>query len=73
MMIDGEGKYLAPGFIDTHTHADRWIEDRKRNQMLPWIYQGVTSVFAGNDGFGGYKIAEQMIPMTKVMISKDMN
>ncbi|WP_461787875.1 N-acyl-D-amino-acid deacylase family protein [Pedobacter sp.] len=59
-VIDAKGKYLAPGFIDTHTHADRWIEDRKRNQMLPWIYQGVTSVFAGNDGFGTYKVAEQM-------------
>lgn len=59
-VIDAKGKYLAPGFIDTHTHADRWIEDRKRNQMLPWIYQGVTSVFAGNDGFGAYKIAAQM-------------
>ncbi len=59
-IIDAKGKYLAPGFIDTHTHADRWIEDKKRNQMLPWIYQGVTSVFAGNDGFGTYKIAEQI-------------
>ena len=55
-VIDAKGKYLAPGFIDAHTHADRWIEDRKRNEMLPWLYQGVTTVFAGNDGFGPYKI-----------------
>src|SRR5690606_2700335 len=40
--------------------ADRWIEDGKRNDMLAWLYQGVTTVFAGNDGFGPYKIAEKM-------------
>ncbi len=56
-VIDAKGKYLAPGFIDTHTHADRWIDDGKRQEMLAWIYQGVTTVFAGNDGFGPYKIA----------------
>lgn len=59
-LIDAKGKFVAPGFIDTHTHADRWIEDRKRQQMLSWIYQGVTTVFAGNDGFGSYKIADKM-------------
>lgn len=58
-VIDAKGKYLAPGFIDTHTHADRWVEDRKRQEMLAWLYQGVTTVFAGNDGFGPYKIAER--------------
>lgn len=49
-VIDATGKYLAPGFIDPHTHADRWIEDRNRQEMLAWLYQGVTTVFAGNDG-----------------------
>jgi N-acyl-D-amino-acid deacylase len=56
-VIDAKRKYLAPGFIDTHTHADRWIDDKKRQEMLAWLYQGVTTVFAGNDGFGPYKIA----------------
>ena len=59
-VIDAKGKFLSPGFIDTHTHADNWIKDGKRQEMLAWIYQGVTSVFAGNDGFGTYKIADQI-------------
>ena len=59
-VIDAKGKFLSPGFIDTHTHADSWIKDKKRQEMLAWLYQGVTSVFAGNDGFGTYKIGEQI-------------
>jgi len=58
-VIDAKGKFVAPGFIDPHTHADRWIADRKRNDMLAWLYQGVTTVFAGNDGFGPYKIEQK--------------
>lgn len=54
--IDANGAVLSPGFIDPHTHADRWLRDPNRNQALPWIYQGVTTVFAGNDGFGTYNI-----------------
>lgn len=65
-IIDAKGKFLAPGFIDTHTHADRWITDGKRQEMLAWLYQGVTSVFAGNDGFGAYKIGEQIKQFEKI-------
>ena len=57
--IDAKGKYLAPGFIDTHTHADRYFENDLKKEMLPWVYQGVTTVFIGNDGFGTYKIANR--------------
>lgn len=58
-VIDAQGKYLAPGFIDTHTHADRWMLDDERKAVLPWLYQGVTTLFAGNDGFGPYKVADR--------------
>ena len=59
-IIDAQGKYLAPGFIDTHTHADRWMLDDERKAVLPWLYQGVTTLFAGNDGFGPYKVADRL-------------
>ena len=25
---DAKGKFVSPGFIDTHTHADNWIKDK---------------------------------------------
>ena len=46
--IDIRGKYLVPGFIDTHTHDDQACMDIAA--MAPKISQGVTSVVAGNCG-----------------------
>lgn len=46
--IDGEGKILAPGFIDAHTHDDLYAI--RCPEMLPKLSQGVTTVVAGNCG-----------------------
>jgi N-acyl-D-aspartate/D-glutamate deacylase len=46
--IDGEGKVLAPGFIDAHTHDDLYLIHHP--EMLPKISQGVTTVIVGNCG-----------------------
>lgn len=46
--IDGEGKALAPGFIDTHTHDDTSVV--RAPEMLPKLSQGVTTVIVGNCG-----------------------
>ena len=48
--IDSRGLTLAPGFIDCHTHDDLAV---LKTPQLPFkISQGVTSVIAGNCGFG---------------------
>lgn len=47
-MLNGEGKMLAPGFIDTHTHDDLYVI--RAPQMLPKLSQGVTTVIVGNCG-----------------------
>ena len=46
--IDVRGKYLAPGFIDTHTHDDQAC--MRTASMEPKISQGVTTVVVGNCG-----------------------
>lgn len=47
-IVDGEGKILAPGFIDVHTHDDSNVI--RTPEMLPKISQGVTTVIVGNCG-----------------------
>ena len=47
-IFDGDGKVLAPGFIDVHTHDD--ISVIRAPQMLPKLSQGVTTVVVGNCG-----------------------
>jgi N-acyl-D-amino-acid deacylase len=52
--IDGRDGYLAPGFIDTHTHDDVAIlNDRVHPAKL---LQGVTTVVVGNCGFSNYPV-----------------
>jgi len=57
--IDAQGLVLSPGFIDPHTHADRWLKTEGANYLYPWVAQGVTTVFVGSDGFGTYEIDKQ--------------
>ena len=47
-IIEAEGLWLAPGFIDVHTHDDTSVIDTP--EMLPKLSQGVTTVIAGNCG-----------------------
>ena len=46
--IDANGRVLAPGFIDVHTHDDTVVI--RQPQMLPKLSQGVTTVIVGNCG-----------------------
>ena len=47
--IDGKGLYLAPGFIDTHSHDDGAFFRYPGMEFK--LAQGVTTVVAGNCGF----------------------
>ena len=46
--FDAEGRIVAPGFIDAHTHDDRLMLSAP--EMAPKVSQGVTTVVAGNCG-----------------------
>src|SRR5688572_5135343 len=55
--IDATGMFIAPGFIDVHTHIE---DDERLNPTADnFIYDGVTTVITGNCGLsvvdiGGY-------------------
>jgi N-acyl-D-aspartate/D-glutamate deacylase len=53
-VIDASGLIVAPGFIDPHTHADTFLTgtDATTRLNLPWMMQGVTTIFTGVDGHG---------------------
>lgn len=49
-IIDGDGKILAPGFIDSHSHLAGSLA--KNPEALGALNQGVTTIVAGQDGAG---------------------
>jgi N-acyl-D-aspartate/D-glutamate deacylase len=53
-IIDARGLIVAPGFIDPHTHSDSFLLGGTAEQrlVLPWLKQGVTTIFTGSDGAG---------------------
>jgi len=47
-VVDGKGKILAPGFIDTHSHLFGSLA--KYPEALAALSQGITTIVAGQDG-----------------------
>ncbi len=58
--IDAKGKYIAPGFIDAHSHSDAYLLIEPSAQSK--IHQGITTEIVGNCGAsaapltGAYKL-----------------
>jgi N-acyl-D-amino-acid deacylase len=55
-VIDGGGLTLAPGFIDTHSHADRSLLNG--NDAVGALNQGITTVIVGQDGDSPFPLAD---------------
>ena len=53
-VVDGGGLALAPGFIDTHSHADRSL--MRGSDALGALSQGITTVVVGEDGSSPYPL-----------------
>ena len=71
-IFDGEGKVLAPGFVDAHTHDDTSVI--LAPQMLPKLSQGVTTVVVGNCGISAAPVqlrGEPPDPMNLLGDAKD--
>lgn len=55
-VLDARGMTLAPGFIDTHSHADEDIFDLP--DALPATSQGITTAVVGQDGESAFPLAD---------------
>lgn len=51
-VFDATGLYVAPGFIDGHTHAGPALARAATAAAVPLLTQGVTTVFVNHDGGG---------------------
>lgn len=68
--IDCTGKVISPGFIDAHSHLDRILPARGHDNLkLPFTEQGITTLVAGNCGFGMAAFAENS-PHKELMMKK---
>lgn len=57
-VIDGTGLVLAPGFIDSHSHADFAVD--KDPVLESQIRQGITTAVVGQDGIWNEPYADAM-------------
>ncbi len=56
--VDGEGLFLAPGFIDPHNHSTRGLESEPG--AATQVSQGITTVVLGQDGGSPLPVAEYL-------------
>lgn len=47
-VVDGNGKVLAPGFIDSHSHHEWGLKENP--EAIPAVSQGITTIVVGQDG-----------------------
>jgi N-acyl-D-amino-acid deacylase len=75
-VIDATGKYLTPGFIDIHSHADDGSGPRGgfrdpdpiRRSAPNLVSQGITTVVVNQDGRSPWPVAEQRVLLEKTGI-----
>jgi N-acyl-D-amino-acid deacylase len=59
-IIDAEGMYVAPGFIDIHSHGDWSLSLPDLNVALNNLTQGITTVVVGQDGRQAWPIGGEI-------------
>jgi N-acyl-D-amino-acid deacylase len=59
--IDAKGKYVCPGFIDMHSHADGGLAstDARRRSAPNLVTQGITTVLVNPDGSSPWPLSSQ--------------
>lgn len=64
-VVDATGLYVAPGFIDTHTHAGGGLATPGLSHGRPILAQGVTTILANPDGGGPVDLAAQRVELLR--------
>ncbi len=59
LVIDAGELYVAPGFIDVHSHADEGLGRSELKGAVPILLQGVTTAVLNPDGGGPWPLSEQ--------------
>lgn len=62
--IDASGPYVAPGFIDVHSHAAGGLSTPELSHGQPLLAQGVTTVVVNPDGGGPIDLYAQRGALT---------
>lgn len=58
-VVDASGMYLAPGFIDIHSHSDRALGDPELRYNVNMVAQGITLSVVNQDGRSPWPIRDQ--------------
>jgi N-acyl-D-amino-acid deacylase len=58
-IVEAEGLFVAPGFIDGHSHAGPNLALPPTAAAVPLLTQGITTIFANPDGGGPTDLAAQ--------------
>ena len=57
-LIDATGQWVAPGFIDAHSHAE--LDEDYGRDAIPFLRQGITTVVLGMDGMGTSDVKKRL-------------
>jgi N-acyl-D-amino-acid deacylase len=69
-IIDADGLFVSPGFIDIHSHADMQLSSPSHPEFLDcFIHQGITTVVTGNCGFSHAPLPEKLSSEYKDYVS----
>lgn len=63
-IIDASGYFVAPGFIDTHSHAAGGLSSEELSAARPQLAQGITTVIVNPDGGGAVDLIRQQEQLT---------
>jgi N-acyl-D-amino-acid deacylase len=69
-IVDAQGLFVCPGFIDMHTHSDLPILVDPKHEAK--VRQGITLDVLGQDGLGYAPLSEQILPELMILL-RDWN